>query len=238
MKVAGTAKSRRWPLGAAVAALEKMHGRPTRPETTDPFEMALLENAGYLVDDARRTEVFQKLKERVGLSPEAILNAPDAVLIEAVRSGGMRPPDRAAKLRRCAEIAQEIGIERLRKMVRSDPVAARKLLKRFPGFGDPGAEKVLLYNRSLVTLAPDGNVLRVLIRLGFGKREKDYARTYRVAAEAVAGELPADFAWLVRARSLLRRHGQELCKRSDPRCEACRLSTKCAAFRTKSFAFF
>ena len=225
-------------LTEVVAVLEKVYGRPKKPSITDPFELALWENAGYLIDDARRAEVFRSLGERIGLMPKALLNAPDSVLLDAIQGSGMRPNDRAERLRECAAIAEEIGFEHLRKVVRTDPLSARKLLKRFPGFGDPGAEKVLLFNRSLVTLAPDGNVLRVLVRLGFGKKEKDYARTYRSAAEAVSDELPPDFDWLIRARSLLRRHGQDLCKRNSPRCEACPLSKRCAAFRTKTFAFF
>ncbi|MGH9441591.1 MAG: endonuclease III domain-containing protein [Thermoanaerobaculia bacterium] len=228
----------RWKLEEAVAALEKIYGRPQKARITDPFQLVVWENAGYLIDDTRRTEVFRSLRERVGLTPSAILNAPDEVLIDAIREGGMRPPDRAAKLRRCAEIAEEIGLGLLRKLVRSDPAASRKLLKRFPGIGDPGADKILLCNGSLVTLAPDANVLRVLVRIGFGKREKDYSRTYRSASQATSAELPANFAWLVRARNLLRRHGQEICRRNGPRCEACPLSKRCTAFRTKSFAFF
>jgi len=227
-----------WTLEEAVAALEKMYGRPPRPAVTDPFEMAIRENVAYLVDDARRAAVFENLRDRVGLTPRAIAGAPDGILTDAVRDGGMRPPDRAAKLKRCAAIADEVGVERLRALVRSDPVAARKLLKRFPGIGEPGADKILLYNRAAITLAPDSNALRVLVRLGFGKSEKDYARTYRSAVEATAAELPTDFRRLVAARKLLRRHGQELCRRSGPRCDACPLATRCVAFRTKSFATF
>ena len=122
--------------------------------------------------------------------------------------------------------------------MRTDPTAARKLLKKFPGIGEPGADKILLYNRAARSLAPDSNVLRVLVRLGFGKMEKDYARTYRSAAENTAAELPSDFRKLIAARELLRRHGQELCRRTAPRCEACPLSPRCEAFRTRSFAAF
>ncbi len=230
--------SRRWKLAEAVAALEEIYGRPPKPATTDPFELILWESVAYLVDDARRTAVFQSLREKVGLAPEAILNAPDEVLLEAIRGCGMRPPDRAARLRRCAEIAETIGLDALRRAVRKDPAGARKVLRTFPGIAGPGADKILLFNRSLVTLAPDSNVLRVLVRLGFGRKEKDYGRTYRSAAEAVDGELPSDFSWLIRAHTSLRRHGQELCKRNHPRCEACPLSKRCEAFQAKSFAFF
>ena len=222
-------------LAGTIAALEKVYGKPPKPTLTDPFEIILWESCAYLVDDEKRAEVFERLRKRVGLSPKAILEAPDSVLAEIVRDAGMRPPDRAARLKECAAIAEEIGIAKLRSAVKTDPVAARKLIKKFPGFADPGADRILLYNRSMVTLAPESNGLRVLIRLGFAKVEKDYGRMYRCLAEAVAGDLPADFRWLIAARELLRRHGQELCKRSHPRCEVCPLSSRCAAFRTRSF---
>jgi endonuclease III len=200
--------------------------------------MTLWENAAYLVDDARRAEVFESLRARIGLTPRAIAGAPDSILADAVRAGGMRPPDRAAKLKRCAELAEQIGVERLRNAVRSDPVAARKLLKKFPGIGEPGADKILLYNGRARTLAPDSNALRVLVRLGFGKMEKNYGRVYRSAAEATAADLPSDYPKLIAARELLRRHGQEICRRTAPRCETCPLSARCQAFRAKSFATF
>ena len=222
-------------LADAIAKLEEIYGRPPKPALMDPFEIILWESCAYLVDDEKRAEVFERLRKRVGLSPKAILEAPDSVLAEIVHDAGMRPPDRAARLKECAAIAEEIGIAPLRAAVRKDPASARKLIKKFPGFADPGADRILLYNRSMVTLAPDSNALRVLIRLGFSKVEKDYGRMYRNLAEAVAGELPTDFRWLIAARELLRRHGQELCKRSHPRCEVCPLSSRCAAFRTGNF---
>src|ERR1051326_8739105 len=212
MRSPATASS--WKLADAVAALEKIYGKPPKATLTDPFEIVLWENCAYLVDDGKRAEVFERLRKRVGLSPEAILEAPDSVLAEIVHDAGMRPADRAARLKECAAIAQEIGIAPLRAAVKNDPAAARKLIRKFPGFSDPGADRILLYNRSMVTLAPDSNALRVLVRLGFSKVEKDYGRMYRRLAEAVAGDLPKDFRWLMAARELLRRHGQELCKRN------------------------
>jgi endonuclease-3 len=233
-----TGKTDRWPLADAIAILEKAYGRPPKPPVTDPFEMIVWESCAYLVDDARRAEVFARIRDRIGLSPRGIAGVPDSVLVEALEGSGMRPPDRAARLKRCAEIAEEIGIARLRSLVKTDPAAARKLLKKFPGIADPGADKILLYNGAARTLAPDSNALRVLVRLGFAKMEKDYGRVYRSAAESTGSELPSTLPKLIAARELLRRHGQEVCKRNNPRCEVCPLSARCEAFRTKSFATF
>src|SRR5262249_52439540 len=143
------------PLKRAVAKLQSMHGRPAPPDTTDPFELAIWENCAYLVDDERRRGVFRELRARIGLTPRALLSVPEPQLAAVLEPGGMKPLQRAEKVRRCAQIAQEIGVEQLRRAVSSDPAAARKLLKRFPSIGEPGADKILLLARSRPSLAPE-----------------------------------------------------------------------------------
>ena len=215
------------PLKYVIARLRAHYGAPKRPVATDPFEMILWENVAYLVDDERRAKVFRRLKREAGTRPEAILETPIPTLAEIIRAGGMRPPMRAEKLHRAADLALEVGLLRLRRLVRTAPAEAKKILKRFPGVGDPLADRILCFARGRPSLGPDSNALRVLVRLGFGRDDDNYGRKYRSAAEAVQPELPADFPWLIAAHQLLRRHGQELCKRAAPLCEACPLATRC-----------
>jgi endonuclease III len=214
-----------------VAALRRTYGKPAPFPSRDPWELILRENAAYLVDDATREEVFRSLVKSVGSAPEAILDAPYDRLVRAILEGGMRPPMRADKLLEASQIAREVGLARLRRLAREGGAEARKFQKRFPGIGDPGADKLLLAAGSAVTLAPESNGLRVLVRLGFAKEDANYGKTYRAAAEAVAPELPDDPAWLVAAHQLLRRHGQETCRRTGPRCDACPLEPDCAFAR-------
>jgi endonuclease-3 len=217
-------------LALLIADLEALHGTPEPPAVVDPFEMVLLENVAYLVDDERRAAAFARLGEAVGLSPEAILAAPFEELARVIAKGGMKPEHRAAKLRAAAEIASELlpgGLPALRALCREDPVLAAKVLRRFPGIGEPGADKILLFGHARRTLAPDSNALRVLRRYGFGREEKDYGRTYRSVTASVAPQLPDDSAWLIRAHQLLRRHGQEICKAGVPLCERCPLTPRC-----------
>ena len=56
---------------------------------------------------------------------------------------------------------------------------ARRLLRRFPGIGEPGADKVLLFSRTQPVFALDSNGLRTLLRLGYGREVKSYPATYR-----------------------------------------------------------
>ena len=215
-----------------VAALEKLYGKPARFPSSDPWELILRENASYLVDDATREEVFRSLKARIGVSPEAILEAPPERLVEAIQKGGMRPPMRADKLVEAGELGRETGLAELRRLAKEGGPEARKVLKRFPGIGEPGADKLLLAAGSAVTLAPDSNGLRVLVRLGYVVEDANYAKTYRAAAQAVAPELRDDRDWLVAAHQLLRRHGQETCRRSEPRCDICPLRKGCEFARS------
>jgi endonuclease III len=91
---------------------------------------------------------------------------------------------------------------------------------------------VLLFARRQPILALESNGLRVLVRLGFGEEKKSYATTYRLVQAAAAAEAKPDCAWLIRAHQLLRRHGQEVCRRSRPQCSDCPLSPECAYYQT------
>jgi endonuclease-3 len=214
-----------------VSRLEACYGSPEPPAVTDPFEMILWESVAYLVDDDRRARVFARLREEIGLAPEQILGTPVEILARVIREdGGMQPEHRAEKLLAAADEILAVGIETLRELIRTAPEKAHKALRKFPGIGEPGADKILLFSRAKRTLAADSNILRVLARLGFGAEDPSYGRMYRAAAEAVAPQLPEDFSWLLRAHQLLRRHGQEICKRSLPLCEACPLTDGCRWF--------
>jgi len=218
-----------------IARLEAFYGPPEFPVATDPFEMILWENVAYLVDDERRARVFARLREEVGLLPLEISITPLEVLAEVIKDGGMQPEHRAGKLLAAAAEALDIGLDRLEKLIRTAPDKASKELRRFPGIGEPGADKLLLFSHAKRTLAPESNALRVLVRLGFGEGdEKNYSRMYRSAVKAVAPKLPEDFAWLISAHQLLRRHGQEVCKRSVPLCEVCPLTKGCRWFLSRA----
>ncbi len=215
-----------------VASLRKLYGKPKPPAVTDTFAQILLENVAYLADDARRAEAFAALEGEVGVDPRAILAAPRQKLHEIARRG-ILPAGSAEKLREAARIALDEFPAGLRGL-RSLPLeAARKALQKFPSIGEPAAEKILLFAGTHAVFSMDSNVLRVLLRLGYGAEQKSYAASYRSVREALAAELPREGPRLVEAYQLLRRHGQELCKRSHPRCEACPLQPGCAYARAR-----
>jgi endonuclease-3 len=109
------------------------------------------------------------------------------------------------------------------------PIAkVRKLLKSFPSIGDPGADRILLFAGIQAVAAIPSNCPWVLERIRKGQESKNYNASYREAQRLVDVEVPATFDPRIRAYLLLKRHGEDLCKRSSPRCEVCPIRAACA----------
>src|SRR5262245_47855998 len=161
-------------LPQVVERLHAHYGRPKAPKLSGPWEMILWENVAYLADDDRRREAFQVLKKEIGVRPEQILSANDEALLEVTRHGIMADQF-ADKLRKCAKIALEEFDGDLDAILKWPLPKARKALQKFPGIGEPGAEKILLFTRTHPILALDSNGLRVLLRVGYGEEKKGYS---------------------------------------------------------------
>ncbi|MSR46635.1 MAG: hypothetical protein EXS13_06175 [Planctomycetes bacterium] len=95
----------------------------------------------------------------------------------------------------------------------------------------PKGARLLLFAGLGGGLALESNGLRVLVRLGFAKEQKNWSATWRTVNAAIAPELAAglagDAADLAALHLALRRHGQELCTRNKPICGECRLRERC-----------
>lgn len=213
-----------------IQKLKRLYGEPPPPVTSNPFELILLENIAYLVDDGRREKAFEHLRKTVGLRPADILNASPAQIDEATKLGGVAPQYRSMRIRESALIAlNEFGGD-LSAACKLPPQKAIQALKQFPGIGEPGAEKILLFTKSYAVLALDSNGLRVLLRLGFGEEKKNYSASYKSVREAVSDQTGRDCEFLIDAHQLLRQHGKTLCKTNKPRCDECPVSSMCAYF--------
>lgn len=220
-----------WPetrLGHFLRQLALHYGAIARPAREGPFEMILWEMVAYLTDDSRRAAAFSELKRRVGLTPGQILAASTEELTEIARLGGsIAASTRAGRMQVAARIAEEEFDGDLFSLLHLPLQKAKKHLMRFPMIGEPGAEKILLFCGALPVLALESNGLRVLLRLGVAEEKKSYTATYKAIREQTLRELPDDIPMLQQAHLLLRRHGQELCRASEPACRECPVSDQC-----------
>jgi endonuclease III len=215
-------------LPAFLAKLKRFYGDVSAPEPRNPFALIVWENAAYLISDERRSLVFENLDKKIGVDPGALLAAGARKIETAIRDGGMQPPHRAAKVMRCARIAVDYADGDLFETLRSlDSKARRTLLKRFPGIADPGVAKVLLFCGLARGPAIESNGLRVLERLGLIDEGLPYTTGYREGVTYLREHGVDSGPRAIEAFSLLRHHGRELCKRTQPECERCPLRKDC-----------
>ena len=220
----------RLPLPQIIDRLQTHYGKQKAPSLNGPWEMILWENVAYLANDDKRQQAFQTLKKQIGVEPLRILSASDEALLEVTRHG-IVPEQFAEKLRKCAKLVLEEFDGDLKPILQRPLSKAKKALQKFPGIGEPGAEKILLFTRTHAVLALESNGLRVLLRLGFGEEHKSYSTTYRLVQNIASEGIDKDYAWLMQAYMLLRHHGQNLCRRSGPSCDECPLAEDCEYFQ-------
>jgi len=210
-----------------IARLKRHYGEPKFPPAKGPFELVMWENACYLLPDERRLEVFAALRDQVGLTAADLDAAPDKVLLPLAKRGGMRPETRVLRWRQIAELTLSQFGGDLDQILSRPYAEAKRALKRFPTIGDPGAEKILLLCGVAKGLPLESNGLRVLVRVGWGRSQKNYGATYRSVQEALKPELPKSPERLKEAHILLRTHGKTLCKDKAPQCHECPVSAHC-----------
>jgi len=211
-----------------ILALRGHYGPPRSLAPKDPFQLLLWEYVAYLADDPTRASAFAALKTTVGLRPSQVADAPLAVLGAIARRGGsIGVAQRATRMREVAISVRDKWRGGLLGVLRLPYAEARRTLKAFPSIGPPGADKILLLTGARPILALDSNALRVLLRLGYGREHKSYAMSYASAQSVAMAALPTRVPSLRNGFLLLRRHGQELCRRTAPRCTICPIRSSC-----------
>jgi endonuclease-3 len=159
---------------------------------------------------------------------EEVLDAPEELVAEAIRSGGLAN----LKARRIQETLGAIltarGALDLDFLAELPLAEARKWLTGLPGVGPKTAACVLLFNLGRPALPVDTHVHRVSRRLGLIGARVSAEAAHDVLQAQVVPERVYDFhvnlIW----------HGRRICHAQRPRCELCPLTGICAYFRATS----
>jgi endonuclease III len=217
------------PLGEVLKRLEGHYGPQQATWPTDPYSFIVWWHCGYPASDAACEKGWKALNEQVGVTPEAILAATNAQLAQAMKPGGMVPELRAVRLKDITARVQDEFKGDLRANLPKNAKLARKELKKFSNIADPGADRILLFANIEPIAAVPSNCPHVLVRIQHGAERENYGVTYKEAQQGIEEGTKADFAARQRAYLLLKRHGQEICKRK-PKCEVCPVSAMCAFY--------
>lgn len=221
--------------------LEKFYGKQRAVGPDDPYGMILFINCGYPATDVTCSKGYDALKREVGTTPDKILGASNAELAQATKAGGIVSELRAERLKLIVRILNEnFGGDlqwAIKKLMTDEKTPAEKRLRRvksalkeFPVIGEPSADKILLFAGIAPVAAVPSAFTETPQRILFGRADKNYGKGYRAAQDAIAAEVPETLALRQRAYLLLKKHGQEICKRTKPKCEICPVNRMCAYF--------
>jgi endonuclease-3 len=214
--------------------LEAFYGLQEPCWPIDPYEFLIWWHCGYPASDAACARGWDALQKEVGIEPRQILNATETKLAHALKPGGMVPEVRALRLQQIAERVEKEFAGDLRNGFAGRTEDNRKMLKKFPGIADAGADRILLFGKIEPVAAVASNCPHVLVRIQSGLERESYSVTYREAQSLIKAEVPPQFHARTRAYLLLKAHGQTICKRSKPKCAECPVSRNCAYFAGKN----
>ena len=209
-------------------SLQSFYGAVAPHAPTDPYEFLVWWHCGYPASEERCAKGWQALNREIGIAPQQLALAATAKLVKALKAGGMVPELRAKRLKEiAARVQREFCGDLLSALSRLPLAQVRKALKAFPGIGNPGADRILLFSRLSPAAAVPSARPHVLVRVLLGLEGDKYIAAYS-AAQRTLDALPATFDARIRAYLLIDRHGHELCKRSKPLCQRCPLQSQCA----------
>jgi len=210
-------------------ALATYHGEQTAAWPTDPYLFLVWLHCGYPASDARCAKGWESLTTQLGFDAEMILKADPAELASALQPGGMVPELRALRLKEIAErVLKQYGGDLRAGLNGLSVPQVRAALKQFPNIADPGADRILLFAGISPVAAVPSNCPHVLVRIQAGQERENYGRTYREAQQLIEDGLPQTVDIRTRAYLLLKFHGQQLCKSSNPKCDKCPVAPNCA----------
>lgn len=219
------------PLAAILDTLESFYGVQVPGSPVDPYLFLIWWHCGYPPSEERCNRGWEALTTAVGVGVSELAVARSSRLARALKAGGMVPELRAARLKSIARTVLEDYAGDLRAALVAVPAdEARKRLRKFPGIGAPGADRILLFaGLEPVAAVPSGSPY-VLVRIESGREGAKYTATYARAQQLIEARLPATLEARSRAYLLLQRHARELCKARNPKCGECPLTGSCRYF--------
>jgi len=210
-------------------ALATRYGDQTAAWPTDPYLFLVWLHCGYPASEARCARGWESLTGQIGVDADSILRANPAELASALKPGGMVPELRAMRLKEIAErVLKQYGGDLREGLNGLSTAQKRGALKQFPNIADPGADRILLFAGISPVAAVPSNCPHVLVRIQAGQERENYGRTYREAQQLIEDGLPPKNDTRVRAYLLLKCHGQQLCKSSNPKRDICVIAPNCA----------
>jgi len=214
--------------------LEHHYGRQHPAWPTEPYEFLVWWHCGYPASDTTCAKGWAALGAFTGLKPQQLLECKTAALTRVLKAGGLIPDVRARRIHDIARrVVDDFHGNLAAALAQLPPEDTRKALKRFPGIGDPGADRMMLFGDMAPIAAIPSNATQVAVRIQHGDSLGSYAKDYSEGVKLIESHVSAAIPSRKRAYLLLKIHGETLCKRAKPKCEDCPIARGCAFLRSE-----
>ena len=211
--------------------LVSLYGEPTWRQHLPPVEELVNTILSQNTNDSNRDVAFARLVSRFGDGNwEAVRDASVLEVMEAIRPAGLakqKAPRIQNVLRTLSEQQGAINMDFLADMPLDE---ARRWLVSLPGVGPKTAAIVLLFGFNRPAFPVDTHVHRVSGRLGWipAKISAEKAHT------ALEGIVPAEHYYSLHLNLI--RHGRQVCRARNPRCQDCQLQMHCDYYQALNVA--
>ena len=206
--------------------LEEFYGYPEWRSHLPPVDELVSTILSQNTSDTNRDMAFEALQQRYP-SWEAVRDAPEAEVVETVRSAGLanqKGPRIQAALRYLSDTQGAITLDFLTDM---DIEAAKDWLIQINGIGPKTAAIILLFAFNKPAFPVDTHVHRVTKRLGLIGPKTSAERAHQ-ELEAI---IPPDDYYPAHLNII--RHGRQICHARRPRCEECPLTEYCDYYQSR-----
>jgi endonuclease III len=196
--------------------LREIYGKPIAPPHGQGLDELILTVLSQSTNDRNRDVAFLRLRDRFA-SWEAVRDAPNAEVEEAIRPGGISK----VKSARIQEILRELDGDDLSDLARQTVEQGRDKLVALPGVGRKTAACVLLFAFGKRDVPVDTHVSRVGTRLGLFREKAPFEELHDTMLELTPKGQELEF------HINLLRHGRRTCHARRPDCGNCDLLRMC-----------
>jgi endonuclease-3 len=199
------------------------YGEPAWRNPLPPLDELVSTILSQNTNDTNRDRAFLTLQERFP-SWEAVRDAPQADVVEAVRVAGLanqKGPRIQAVLK---EITRQRGELELDFLKQYTPEEAMQWLLQFKGVGLKTASIVLQFSLGMPAFPVDTHIYRLSGRLGLRPEKMNADKTHQHLADQLTPE-----SYLAAHLNIIRL-GREICSARRPKCEICPLQADCKYF--------
>ncbi len=186
----------------------------------DPFKLLIGTVLSQNTSDKNSMTAYDRLEEKIGVSPLKLAKADLTEIQEAIRPAGLHITKSIA----IKKLAKEI-IERyhgnLSLVLDKKTEEARKELMSLPHVGQKTADVLLLFIKNREVIPVDTHVARVSKRIGLAKHNAKYSE---IQASLKKLYPPKNY---LEIHLLLISHGRKICKAIKPRCGSCPIQELC-----------